>query len=47
MFTTVLHTHYSAPRGFDWEEGAVEVHAGNVGQRAAEFVREMRVRADC
>jgi hypothetical protein len=34
----VLHTHYSAPKGFDWEERSPTVSGGNVAQRAAVFV---------
>jgi hypothetical protein len=39
MFTHVLHTHYSAPKGFDWEEGAMPVSSSNVGMRAQELIR--------
>jgi hypothetical protein len=45
MFTHVLHTHYSAPRGFDWEEGAELVSTGRIEFRAREFVDQMNERA--
>jgi len=45
MFTHVLHTHYSAPQGFDWEEGAMGVEAHNVQHRAHELSNIMHARA--
>lgn len=47
MPTHVLHTHYSAPKGFDFEESwsAVPVHGGNVKERARVFVEECMARA--
>jgi hypothetical protein len=46
MFTHVLHTHYSAPMGFDWENGGVEiVQDYNVYTRAQQFVEHIRQRA--
>jgi hypothetical protein len=46
IFTHVLHTHYSAPKGFDFEnpEG-VPISDGNVHDRARIFASEMRQRA--
>ena len=45
MFTHVLHTHYSAPRGFDWEEGSgVGVNANNVRERAKDLSRQLHER---
>jgi len=45
MFTHVLHTHYSAPIGYDWEEGSPGVAEYNVKQRVAELVRICQDRA--
>lgn len=46
IFTHVLHTHYSAPRGYDFEnpEG-FPVGDYNIQSRASELVRELRSRA--
>eukprot|EP00954_Amorphochlora_amoebiformis_P000727 56689-Amorphochlora_amoeboformis.AAC.1 len=44
MFTHVLHTHYSAPKHFDWEEGAPQVNAGNVQSRSTQLCTELRNR---
>jgi hypothetical protein len=46
MFTHVLHKHYSAPEGFDWEEGAPNIDSNSVGHRAQEFARQMRARGE-
>lgn len=47
IFTHVLHTHYSAPSGFDFENpGVFEVNNGNVKSRAAQFMNAMKSRAD-
>jgi hypothetical protein len=47
IVTHVLHTHYSAPKGFDFEEGwsSVRVTAGNVAQRARVLADECKARA--
>jgi len=45
MFTHVLHTHYSAPPGYDWEEGAMTVDPNNAAIRARDFVKIMQARA--
>jgi hypothetical protein len=45
LFTHVLHTHYSAPRGFDWEEGAEVIQTSRLEFRAREFVNIMLERA--
>lgn len=45
MFTHVLHTHYSAPPGFDWEEGAIGIDPNNVASRAQELANIMHNRA--
>jgi lysosomal alpha-mannosidase len=37
LFAHVLHTHYSAPQGFDWEDGMPQVTPGNVGDRARQL----------
>ena len=46
IFTHVLHTHYSAPKGFDFEnpEG-VPISEGNVAARASYLVTELRSRS--
>ncbi len=44
MITHVLHTHYSAPQGFDWEEGAMGVDTNSASWRSNEFVNIMKVR---
>lgn len=41
MLTHVLHTHYTAPDGFDWEEGSTPVNMNNVERMAEMFAREM------
>mmetsp|Transcript_3054 Transcript_3054/g.4548 ORF Transcript_3054/g.4548 Transcript_3054/m.4548 type:complete len:1202 (+) Transcript_3054:113-3718(+) len=46
MFTHVLHTHYSAPKGFDWEEGAPQVNGRNVEARAQVLVGQLKQRAN-
>lgn len=44
MLTHVLHTHYSAPAGYDFENSGVEhVHDGNVMSRAQKLVEHLRV----
>jgi alpha-mannosidase II len=46
LMTHVLHTHYSAPQGFDFENhGVLGVSSSNVAERAKEFVAEMKKRA--
>lgn len=45
MFTHVLHSHYSAPRNFDWEERAEAVADHNVRRRSDELVSELRSRS--
>jgi len=48
IFTHVLHTHYSAPKGFDWEEsGSKVVTSQNVAQQASRLVKELKGRAEC
>jgi hypothetical protein len=44
MFTHVLHTHYSAPPGFDWEEGALGVDPSTVQNRARDLSNILRQR---
>ena len=47
IFTHILHTHYSAPRGFDFENGdGVPVSDGNVKARAEALVYELRRRSE-
>eukprot|EP00003_Mantamonas_plastica_P005509 TRINITY_DN1441_c1_g2_i4.p1 TRINITY_DN1441_c1_g2~~TRINITY_DN1441_c1_g2_i4.p1 ORF type:complete len:1388 (-),score=486.72 TRINITY_DN1441_c1_g2_i4:112-4029(-) len=47
ILTHVLHTHYSAPRGFDWEEGAPPLYEGStLVSRAQMFAGEMKNRAN-
>ncbi len=43
LFTLVLHTHYSAPQGYDWEEGSPHVNTQNVQERARYLVQMMKV----
>ena len=47
IYTHVLHTHYSAPKGFDFEEGwnSVKVNSGNLRQRAGLLATELKNRA--
>ena len=46
LFTHVLHTHYSAPKGFDWEEPeALPVSDGSLGSVATKFSSEIKQRA--
>ena len=46
IFTHVLHSHYSAPRGYDWEEpGVPRVSSWNAGSRAASLVSKLKRRA--
>ena len=45
MLTHVLHTHYSAPQGFDWEEYAQQVDDNSVGSRATQLVNSLKGRA--
>lgn len=47
MFTHVLHTHYSAPKGFDWEERDTPKlsSASIVEKRAAAYVAEIEKRS--
>jgi alpha-mannosidase II len=45
IFTHVLHTHYSAPRGFDFENpGVSSVSNYNAAGRARQFVSQMKQR---
>jgi hypothetical protein len=45
IFTHVLHTHYSAPRGFDFENPGVSPVSGyNANGRARDFINQMRQR---
>ena len=45
MFTHVLHTHYSAPKTFDWEEpGNIPVNSMNIDSRARELVEQIKTR---
>lgn len=46
IFTHVLHTHYSAPQGFDFEEGNVSPVGSNAQQRAAQLAKELKNRAE-
>ena len=46
LLTHVLHTHYSAPQGFDWEEGARQVDSNSVASRANELIATLRQRAN-
>ena len=46
IFTHVLHTHYSAPRGYDWEDNSSpQINPQNAQQRAQQYVHEMQRRA--
>ena len=46
IFTHILHTHYSAPRSFDFENPeAVPVSEGNVASRARDLASEIRSRS--
>ena len=45
MFTHVLHTHYSAPQGFDWEEYAQAVDDNSVASRAQQLVSALKGRS--
>lgn len=45
MLTHVLHTHYSAPKGYDWEEGGIPVSEQNVAERAKTLCDEIKNRA--
>lgn len=45
ILTHVLHTHYSAPQGFDWEERGITITTSNVEARCNQFARMMRERA--
>jgi len=45
IFTHVLHTHYAAPIGFDWEEGSPSVE-GAVEYRASQLVDSLKQRAE-
>ena len=38
IVTTVLHDHYSAPNGFDFEDGKNVLNAQNSGQKADQYV---------
>jgi hypothetical protein len=44
LLTHVLHTHYSAPRGFDWEEGSPHVNPQTVESRAQALVEQCKER---
>eukprot|EP00002_Diphylleia_rotans_P037925 TRINITY_DN853_c0_g1_i6.p1 TRINITY_DN853_c0_g1~~TRINITY_DN853_c0_g1_i6.p1 ORF type:complete len:935 (-),score=209.41 TRINITY_DN853_c0_g1_i6:77-2881(-) len=45
LFTHILDSHYSAPYGFDWENGVPPITDRNVKARADEFVRQMKERS--
>ncbi|KNC56371.1 alpha-mannosidase 2 [Thecamonas trahens ATCC 50062] len=45
LLTHVLHTHYSAPKGFDFEEHSMPISPSNVASRATVLVRELRSRS--
>ena len=46
ILTHVLHTHYSAPNGFDWENsGVAPITDRNVNQKSSQFQIEMKKRA--
>ena len=46
MFTHVLHSHYSAPRGYDWEEpGTPRVSQWNAASRGSGLASKMKQRA--
>lgn len=42
IFTHVLHTHYSAPSGFDWENPNVQINRQNVDSRARVLCDELK-----
>lgn len=44
IFAHILHTHYSAPEGFDWENGVQQVE-GVAEQRATQFMSILNSRA--
>ncbi|SPQ93940.1 Alpha-mannosidase [Plasmodiophora brassicae] len=44
LFTHVLHTHYSAPQGFDWENYVEAITEDNVERRSDELAAELRRR---
>ena len=47
MFTHVLHSHYSAPRGYDWEEpGVPRVSQWNAASRGSSLAAKMKGRAN-
>jgi alpha-mannosidase II len=47
IFTHTLHTHYSAPFGFDFENSGVQrITSSSVGSRAEQLVAELKRRAD-
>lgn len=46
IFTHVLHTHYAAPIGFDWEEHSPTISANNLHSRAEILVQSLRQRAE-
>jgi hypothetical protein len=43
MFTHILHTHYSAIKGFDWEDGAWHAVPFHVSRIAAAVQCLLRV----
>ena len=46
MFSHVLHTHYSAPQNFDFENSGVQaINDANINYRASELVRDLKSRA--
>lgn len=45
MLTHVLHTHYSAVPGYDWEERGIPVNDGNVAHRAQHYCQVVKERA--
>ena len=46
MMTHVLHTHYSSPHTFDWEDGGIPISDQNVEERARTFCDEIKLRAN-
>lgn len=43
LFTHVLHTHYSAPQTFDFEDGHMGISDSNVQQRSRDLVDIVKV----
>lgn len=46
IFAHVLHTHYSAPEGFDWEGGSPGISEATVADRAALLASTLKQRAE-